>query len=251
MPRKRHPESPEARRTQIAVGGSVLILAVAIVLYGAPRFLDALDSVNMRQTTGALLKNEQIPPEQFQDALRYVQGLSIAQEAPPQRAAAGYVLLRAALAEREKDPAAFRRYLEQAEAALSSALRQRPADSYSWARLALVRLELRRPLGDVLMAWRLSVQTAPFEPQLLVWRLGIGLGLYSQMETADRETVWQQTLGAWDASQWRTARLLALYERPDLLRPQLQERPEKERAKFEEGYNWFLQEKQQNPQTKL
>ena len=250
----RHMQPPEAsatRRAQFAIGGPVAVLALAVLMYGAPRFIDALDSMKMRQTAGALLQNEAVAPERLQQALTYVSSLSLDHETPPQRAEAGYIIMQAALAERDTaGPDLYRQRLAQAETVLMSALRERPADSYSWARLALVKLELRRPLPDILKAWRLSVATAPFEPNLLTWRLGIGIALYGQMEAADRAIILQQTLNAWEASQWRTARLLALYKRPDLLRPQLQSRPEKERVAFENGYAWFLQENRKQPPAK-
>lgn len=237
------PEVREVRSAQLAIGGSVLLLALAVLVYGAPRFADALASMKMRQTTGALLNNQKVTPEQLLDALAHVSTLSLAHATPQQRAAAGYVTLQAAVAERRQHPGLYRQRLAQAETAFIAALRQRPADAYSWARLALIGLELRRPAPTVINAWRMSVATAPFEPPLLVWRLGIGLALYKDMNASDRAIIAQQALKAWESSQWRTARLLAHYKRPDLLRPQLQNRPAKERAAFEDGYAWFLDPK--------
>jgi hypothetical protein len=242
------PEPRDIRSAQLAIGGCVLLLALALVVYGAPRFAEALARLSLQQTAGALLNDADVPAKRLASTLAAINTLSLDHETPQQRATIGYVLMRGALAVRTADPALYQKRLIAAETALIAALRDRPADSYSWARLAFVRLELRQPLPDVISSWRMSVETAPFEQPLLHWRLGIGLTLSPHMRAADRALLAQQTLNAWDTSRWRTARLLAYSKYADLLRPQLQSRPEKERKEFEKSYVWFtLQRDKQTP----
>jgi hypothetical protein len=245
------PELTEERRARIAIGGAVALVALAVALYGAPRFLGALDTMKMRQTVGALLAEQNVSPQRLQEVVTMVDTLPLAGVPAGQRAEAGYVALRAALAVRGKNPDVYQQRLRQADMALTAALRERPADSYSWARLAMVRLELRQPLEQVMQSWRLSVATAPFEPKLLLWRLSLGLAVYGQMSELDQLLVRQQTLNAWDASHWRTARLLAIYNRPDLLRGQLVSRPPAELVEFEKSYVWFVREREQQQQQRL
>lgn len=232
----------ESRRIQLTVGLPVLLAAVGVMLYALPRFDDALQLRNMYRTSGALLRNEKVDPGQLRAVVDDLSGLNLQAMPADQRAMTGYLAMRAGLVERPANPELAKRYFTFAESALVAALAERPADSYSWVRLALVRLELNRPVGQVLQAWRLSVATAPFEPQMIHWRLRLGLRVYAWMGPEDRALVKAQVAQAWTASRWKTTQVLADYDQAGLLRPDLSSPDEV--AEFDKHYRWFASQKQ-------
>jgi hypothetical protein len=54
--------------------------------------------------------------------------------------------------------------------------------------------------------------------------------------------VQQQVLNLWRFSRWQTAKILAEFERPELLRPRLIDREESK--DFEQAYRYFLSVKE-------
>lgn len=86
--------------------------------------------------------------------------------------------------------------LKTADADLRDGLARAPANDLAWAELAQAGLGL----GDAqaaLGAWRMSIVTGGFDPQLDWWRADMGVQLYLVLNAEDRRLLDRQIVYAW------------------------------------------------------
>lgn len=75
-----------------------------------------------------------------------------------------------------------RPWLDEARRWQQAALIASPADTYGWARLAYIHLELSGPSRAAAAALEQSMATGPFEPQLMLTRLKTAFLLYDFLD---------------------------------------------------------------------
>jgi hypothetical protein len=96
--------------------------------------------------------------------------------------------------------------VQDAVALLEEGLAAMPANGFGWAQLAQARLLQEGPGPEALAAWRMSVLTAPAEPQLALWRARLGTGLALHFVEGDQALLDRQIRFAW---RWDPERLAA------------------------------------------
>lgn len=98
--------------------------------------------------------------------------------------------------------------LQTADADLADGLKRAPANDLAWVELAQARIGLGKSL-DALTAWRMSIATGDFDPQLDLWRMEIGLQLWLILDVADRKMLDEQINYAWAVDPKEIASLAA------------------------------------------
>jgi hypothetical protein len=94
-------------------------------------------------------------------------------------------------------------HIHQAEKFFEAALRRAPLSPENWQRLSYVRYT-QEALQDAAVAWQLSVQTKPFDRQLLASRFEAGLALWPYMSLQARSVFSEQCAmyWAWEPDQF-------------------------------------------------
>jgi len=88
-----------------------------------------------------------------------------------------------------------------------TALGLEPADAYAWARLAYFLHELDGPSPQVLNALHMSVYTAPSDPDLIYWRLGMTVHNHTHWNEQDYAWILRQIRLAWSINPGKTSRI--------------------------------------------
>jgi len=161
------------------LGSSILLLVI-----GVPRFLAELmlvpgTPIYERISLGEhvsdkdldVLENSRLQAIEFVDLPRAYTDLGTA------------YLIRA---QRAPDEESRRRYAEMAIQTISIGLNMAPLNTFAWSRVSSAHILLGpENYPQAVTAWRVSVQTAPFEPFLLIQRIHIATILYRSMDAAD------------------------------------------------------------------
>ncbi len=199
----------------------------------------------LNQATVALLRNQEVRTEEHQIFLLSTLSSFKNKSHPFSLAAANDYGYLAMLASQWQNPHTLqgRLYALDAQAPLEKMVRNNPSDAFAWSRLAYVYTTLLRT-EKALAAWRMSIIAAPFEPKLLLWQVGFVLPFYEKLNNTDQAYLRQQIFNAWRFSRWQTAKILAEFERPDLLRTKLLEGTE-DAVEFEKSYRYFLSVKEE------
>lgn len=87
--------------------------------------------------------------------------------------------------------------LAEALAEQKTALSIAPADTYGWARYAFLAVLNEGLSADAIAALKLEIETAPYEPALMMARLGLALSLYDKMDPAMRKQTDDQLRVTW------------------------------------------------------
>jgi tetratricopeptide (TPR) repeat protein len=224
--------------------GALVAACCASALFAVILFQEVVRFYPLNQATVTLLRNQEVRTEEQQIFLLSTLSTFKNNANNFSLAAAndyGYLSM---LASQWQNPHTLqgRLYALDAKAPLEKIIQNNPSDAFAWSRLAYVYTTLLQP-EKALAAWRMSIIAAPFEPKLLLWQVGFALPLYEKLNSTDQAYLRQQLLNAWKFSRWQTAKILADFERPDLLRTQLLAGTE-EAVEFEKSYRYFLSVKE-------
>lgn len=224
--------------------GALVASCFASALFAVIWFQDVVRFYPLNQATVTLLRNQEVRTEEQQIFLLSTASVFKEKDREFSLAAANDYGYLAMLASQWQNPHTLqgRLYALDAQAPLEKTVRNNPSDAFAWSRLAYVYTTLLQA-KKALAAWRMSIIAAPFEPKLLLWQVGFVLPFYEKLNNKDQASLRQQLLNAWKFSRWQTAKILATFERPDLLRAQLVEGTE-EAVEFEKSYRYFLSVKE-------
>jgi hypothetical protein len=106
--------------------------------------------------------------------------------------------------EQKREPQELQRL---AQDALFNSLKLAPANPAIWTRLTFVSSQGARPLDAVLAFWRLAHVTGPNEPQLRLLRFQLGLSLWPNMNTEDKEWLFDDVYRAFYLQSQEVAQL--------------------------------------------
>jgi hypothetical protein len=221
------------------VFGMFGIVCCAAVVVAAVWFQHVVHFYSLRQTTADMLHSKATGTEAQQRRVLETVDFFKHETTRMPPAIAGDLGYLSMLAAQWENPYSLegRIHALGAKTPLEKAIASRPSDAFTWSRLAFVYTTLLQP-KKALAAWRMSINAAPFEPTLLLWQIGFSLPLYDTLSDTDQQRVQQQVLNLWRFSRWQTAKILAEFQRPELLRPRL---IESEGSKdFEQAYRHFL-----------
>jgi hypothetical protein len=239
-----HPSFYTTHRTRQRLGFAVIGVACgAALLFTLVSFKQVVHFYALRQVTIDILHiKEQRTEAQQHLVLETVAAFKQDSTSMPPAVAGdfGYLAMLAAQWHNSQSLQG-RLYALNAKVPLEKTVENRPSDTFAWSRLAFIYNTLLQP-QKALNAWRMSVTAAPYEPTLLLWQVGFALPLYETLSAVDQHRVQQQVLNLWRFSRWQTAKILAEFERPELLRPRLIDREESK--DFEQAYRYFLSVKE-------
>lgn len=95
------------------------------------------------------------------------------------------------------DESARNTYIKDAIASLKNGLGLSPANSFAWTRLAYAEILMAVPSQSVASKLKMSLATAPYEPQLMNLRLELCLRVWPYFQDEDRKLVFEQIRYAW------------------------------------------------------
>lgn len=105
------------------------------------------------------------------------------------------------------DSAERRVALDRAIESLRAGLARAPRASFAWAKLAYA-IQLRNGMSKpAIDAWHMSIETAPAEPRLVLWRSEFGAAALPLLDVEDQGRVAQQMRHAWRFDREGLARL--------------------------------------------
>jgi hypothetical protein len=217
------PLDPESRRRLIAV--PVVFAALVLIALALPRMIAVLVSADGEPLLRKLQEQQPVTIDELQTLI------------DAQRSAAFWVsngrvltdLGLGALLLSESLPhgdAASTAALQQAIVALEEGVARAPANPYAWSRLAYARALAEGWSPRAVAALRLALITAPYEPRLLWSRLRMAFLAWPQMDSEDRDVVFQQVRWAWQANPTELARLAVETKQLNLVRAALLRMPE-------------------------
>jgi hypothetical protein len=183
----------------LAVGACLLVL-------GLPRLISAMVTEPVRPVLEALQAGEPITEQ----GLARLTGRAALARNFSSSGDVAVELAAAKLAEAVRLPERAQtergQLVQDAVALLEDGLAAMPANGFGWAQLAQARLLQEGPGPAAVDAWRMSVLTAPAEPQLALWRARAGIGLASHFVEGDHALLDRQIRFAW---RWEPERLAA------------------------------------------
>lgn len=238
------PNAPNRNISFRFYSGALVAACCSSALFALLWFQDVVRFYPLNQATVTLLRNQEVRTEEQQIFLLSTVSVFKEKERGFSLAAANDYGYLAMLASQWQNPHTLqgRLYALDAKAPLEKTVQNNPSDAFAWSRLAYVYTTLLQP-EKALTAWRMSIFATPFEPKLLLWQVGFVLPFYEKLSNTDQASLRQQLLNAWKFSRWQTAKILAAFERPDLLRTQLVEGTE-DAIEFEKSYRYFLSVKE-------
>jgi hypothetical protein len=205
------PTEPEAAAPVAAPwrrrGEAFLPLAVGacLVVLGLPRLISAVVTEPVQPTLEALQAGDRVSEEGL---ARLTGRAALARNfSSSGRVAVELAAAKLAQAARLPERAQTERgeLVQDAVALLEEGLAAMPANGFGWAQLAQARLLQDGPGPAAVDAWRMSVLTAPAEPQLALWRARSGIGLASHFIEGDHALLDRQIRFAWQAEPERLA----------------------------------------------
>jgi hypothetical protein len=186
IPRRLFPPSPP--RLPGAVFALALAAGLALVILAIPRLIAGWLILEHEPTVRRVQYGHPLPLEALIAARRDYEASLLWRAGGQERAALASILLRMANQLGIENPGG-RAVLEAARDAVGATLRVRPADPYSWARLAETE-RLLRGTGPVFQAALLrSIETGPHEPSLLPFRVALGVQSWVALDEGLRQAV--------------------------------------------------------------
>jgi hypothetical protein len=147
-----------------------------------------------------------------------------------------------------------KKHLQQAETYFRHSLKRSAANSVAWARLAHVLILRGKPPEQAVILWQKSIEAAPFEPKLLLWRGDFGLGNNAFLNEKQKAMTKAQIVNAWTLYPWGTSKLLAKHNLPKYLEDTWND-DEEGKKKFEKNYHYareeWLQQRKATPLLRL
>jgi len=169
---------PRKKESGALVAGAFGMFSIALIALSFPLFADSVVAQRSIETVDRLKSGRIIPTAELEAALRAIGPVS--PEHPPigDRLANQSILsLTLALRIPNSDPAKIE-YLEDSLSLIRARLARAPADTHSWARLALAEYLLNGPSEEAIAALTMSHRTGPYEYLALRSRLELGLILW-------------------------------------------------------------------------
>lgn len=105
------------------------------------------------------------------------------------------------------EPTKRKSYLESSLYWQSEALKTSPSDPYSWFRLAYIYESMTGEKERAAKLWQQSYITAPYEPRLLLSRLGMARRLEPLLGVDAPDLILQLIRQAWDYNPWHLTRM--------------------------------------------
>lgn len=105
-----------------------------------------------------------------------------------------------------KHPAQAEAFLEGAAYWQKRALSVSPSDPYGWFRLAYIYEVAKKDKAKAASAWHQSYLSAPYEPRLLLPRLGMALRLGAALGDRAVPLIMQLIRQSWDDNPWHLVR---------------------------------------------
>lgn len=177
----------------------MMILAVTMIMIAAPRLLHELALVPGAPIHKKLTEAEPVYAAEI-DALESSRlgALAIA-STPDAEGSLGLTYL--LKAQREENPEDRAAWADMAVSHFENSLRQARFEPYIWHQLATAYLMTNpsRPV-DAAKAWQASVETASYEPRLLLPRIHVGILAYSGFDETQRELMRKQFAIAYERS---------------------------------------------------
>ncbi len=169
----------------------LLLSGLALLALGIPRFMHELMLVPGTPVYQRLIERKAVTDEDLTVLERSrLQALGYSEKADAWSELGTVYLARARRADEADTRQAFAR---QAIGVLEKSVAIMPLDTASWAKLVSANLMLgEERYDDALIAWRYSVDTAPFEPLQQPSRIHSGILLYDVMTPEDITTLQDQ-----------------------------------------------------------
>ncbi len=98
---------------------------------------------------------------------------------------------------KDVQPDLVKQLLQEAIVEQKIALTLSPADTYGWARYAFLMALSGAPSEETIRALNMEMMTAPYEPALMLPRLGLALSFYGKMDQGMRDLVDNQLRVSW------------------------------------------------------
>lgn len=98
---------------------------------------------------------------------------------------------------KDVQPDLIKQLLREAIIEQKMALTLSPADTYGWARFAFLLALDGAPSENTIRALNMEMMTAPYEPALMLPRLGLALSLYGKMDSNMRDLADNQLRVTW------------------------------------------------------
>lgn len=193
------PNSGKSRKKESGalVAGAFGIFSIALIALSLPLFADSVIAQRSIETVNKLKSGRFVPIAELEAALSAVG--PVAPDRPPigDRLANQAILsLTLALRTPDSDPAKIE-YLENSLSLIRARLARAPADTHSWARLALAEYLLNGPSEEAIAALTMSHRTGPYEYFVLRPRLELGLTLWSFLDEDMRRSTALQAVMLW------------------------------------------------------
>lgn len=192
----------------------MLISSITLLVIGVPRFLHELmlvpgTPILYRVNAGETVSAEELTilEQSRLDALRFA-------ELPKAYSDLGSsYLARSRMVTSEEDRI---KYAEMSIEASMKSLNMAPLNTFAWFRVATAHVQLGRDRHQkALEAWRASIETAKFEPFLLLLRVHLGILLFPNMSPEDVALLKEQLRMAF---HWRAGRALQYGRQKGLLK---------------------------------
>lgn len=180
------------------------LLGCALLALGVPRLIAGMMVADSQDIVWDLARGRPVAPADLEGAIAARAAATRWEPSGERDTERGMLLIRRAEA---SAPGAERdRLLADAAAAIEEGLSRGPVQPYAWAALAALREQAGDRRGAV-DALRLSMLSGAFDPDLMVWRIGMGLRLLPSMTVETQALLRGQVRKAWVMAPDTIARL--------------------------------------------
>ncbi len=179
-----------------------ILLAIVLLVFALPPFVARSVTVWDEETRSAFLSGKEISEGQ---ARNYISGRESVVGWFPYSVFLNDLSM-IALDHVTKDPNHAQAYLDNAFYWQKKALRVAPADPYGWFRLAFIQERLGQK-DKAAEAWLQSYMSAPYEPRLLLSRLGMAQRLHNNLGDDAPALILQLIRQAWAYNPWHLTRM--------------------------------------------